>query len=86
MTVMRTVTNVGPEKSVYSVTINQPAGYKVEIVPTVLSFNAVGEKLSFEVTVEADRVAEENAYAFGSYVWSDGTHRVMSPLAVSTAP
>lgn len=85
VTVVRTVTNVGHENSSYSVTIDQPAGYKVDIVPTVLSFDAVGEKMSFKVTVEVEIGAQKNVYAFGSYVWSDGTHRVASPLVFSTS-
>lgn len=85
LTVGRTVTNVGPGKSSYTVKINQPAGYTVEIEPNALSFNAAGEKQSFNVTVKAESSALKNEYAFGSFVWSDGTHLVTSPIAVSTA-
>lgn len=83
LTVGRTVTNVGPAKSSYTVTINQPAGYTVEIAPTALSFNAVGEKQTFDITVKAGSGAVKNVYGFGSYVWSDGTHQVTSPIALS---
>ncbi|XP_057764064.1 subtilisin-like protease SBT5.6 [Salvia miltiorrhiza] len=83
VTVGRTVTNVGPATSSYSVTINQPAGYTVEIAPTALSFNAVGEKQTFNITVKAGSGAVKNVYAFGSFVWSDGTHQVTSPIALS---
>ncbi|KAL1555928.1 subtilisin-like protease SBT5.6 [Salvia divinorum] len=84
-TVRRVVTNVGPARSTYTVTITQPPGYTVEIAPAVLRFSAVGEKQKFDITVTAGAGAVEYVYVFGSYVWSDGTHQVRSPIAVNIA-
>ncbi|KAL8468349.1 hypothetical protein ACS0TY_031538 [Phlomoides rotata] len=83
-TVMRTVTNVGAANSSYSVTINPPGGYSVQISPARLDFRAAGEKQSFNVTIQVGSSAIRNAYAFGSFSWSDGTHLVRSTIQVST--
>ncbi|XP_042005610.1 subtilisin-like protease SBT5.6 [Salvia splendens] len=85
MRVARVVTNVGPARSTYTVTINQPPGYTVKIAPAVLRFSAVGERQMFNITVTAGGGAVENVYAFGSFVWSDGIHRVRSPIAVTNS-
>lgn len=83
-TVVRTVTNVGPVNSSYTVTVNPPRGYSVRISPARLNFKAAGEKQSFNVTIEVESSATKNAYAFGSYSWRDGVHVVRSPIQVST--
>ncbi|PIN22592.1 Tripeptidyl-peptidase II [Handroanthus impetiginosus] len=85
MTVTRNVTNVGAATSSYSVTINEPSGFSVRISPTRLNFNAVGQTLSFGITVQAQSTARTNAFVFGSYTWSDGIHQVRSPIALSAA-
>lgn len=87
MTVNRTVTHVGSTRSVYMSTFMPPAGYSVEISPVVLEFSYVGEKKSFTITVklESGTGRVRNEYSFGWYMWSDGTHRVRSPLVVSSA-
>lgn len=49
MKVARVVTNVGPARSTYTVEINQPPGYTVEISPAVLRFSAVNAFYIFSV-------------------------------------
>lgn len=83
-TVMRTVTNVGAANSSYSVTVNPPRGYSVRLSPARLYFGAAGEKQSFNITIQVESSATKNAYAFGSYSWSDGIHLVRSTIQVST--
>ncbi|KAI8000960.1 Subtilisin-like protease SBT5.6 [Camellia lanceoleosa] len=89
ITVKRTVTNVGASKSVYSLTFKPPIGFSVEISPTILSFSEVGEKRNFFITVKEESrpktKPKAGEYAFGWYMWSDGIHRVRSPIAVSSA-
>ncbi|XP_059664690.1 subtilisin-like protease SBT5.6 [Cornus florida] len=86
MTVNRTVTNVGGNGGVYTLTIEKPVGYMVEISPTILQFNHLGEKKKFTITVkEESGMNKTGEYAFGWYVWSDGIHIVKSPIAVSSA-
>ncbi|XP_031100841.1 subtilisin-like protease SBT5.6 [Ipomoea triloba] len=84
MTVKRTVTNVGNSNSTYVITVTPPPGYVVAISPTTLKFSRVGEKQSFNVTVRTKGVRNGSGFAFGSYSWSDGTHVVSSPIAVSS--
>ncbi|GFZ07154.1 hypothetical protein Acr_19g0000910 [Actinidia rufa] len=88
VTVTRTVTNVGPSKSVYNLTTKPPTGFSVKISPTVLHFSRVQEKRNFFITVEAKSgigQPKRGEYAFGWYVWSDGIHMVRSPIAVLSA-
>jgi subtilisin family serine protease len=86
VTYRRTVTNVGSSgTSVYVANVSSPDGVKVTVVPSKLEFGAVGESLSYEITFAgiADPVIITESNAFGSITWSDGTHDVTSPIAVS---
>lgn len=85
VTVNRTVTHVGCTRSVYTSMFVPPTGYSVEISPLVLEFSYAGEKKSFTVTVNTESGSTGNEYSFGWYMWSDGTHRVRSPIVVSSA-
>ncbi|KAI8001305.1 Subtilisin-like protease SBT5.6 [Camellia lanceoleosa] len=85
ITVNRTVTNVGSNRSSYNSTIIPPVGYSVEISPTTLDFSYLGEKKSFSITVKSEIGSRRDEYSFGWYMWSDGIHMVRSPIAVSSA-
>ncbi|KAI8000959.1 Subtilisin-like protease SBT5.6 [Camellia lanceoleosa] len=85
MTVNRTLTNVGSNRSSYNSTIIPPVGYSVEISPTTLDFSYLGEKKSFSITVKSEIGSRRDEYSFGWYIWSDGIHMVRSPIAVSSA-
>ncbi|CAL5411537.1 unnamed protein product [Camellia sinensis] len=85
MTVNRTVTNVGSDRSSYNSTIIPPVGYSVEISPTTLDFSYLGEKKSFSITVKSEIGSRRDEYSFGWYMWGDGIHMVRSPIAVSSA-
>ncbi|CAN0924585.1 Subtilisin-like protease SBT5.3 [Linum grandiflorum] len=78
VTVTRTAKNVGTP-GVYRVAVEAPAGIKVEVNPKVLSFSKVGEVKKYSVTLEAMGGAG-SGYLFGGITWSDGKHRVRSPL------
>ncbi|KAK1306317.1 Subtilisin-like protease [Acorus calamus] len=83
VTVWRTVTNVGPENSVYKAVIEPPPGIKMEVEPSVLTFNAKTKTQGFRVTFTSVRKVQ-GVYTFGSLTWYDGLHRVRSPIAVRT--
>ncbi|KAK1261591.1 Subtilisin-like protease [Acorus gramineus] len=83
VTVWRTVTNVGPEISVYKAVIEPPPGIKMEVEPSVLTFNAKTKTQGFRVTFTSVRKVQ-GVYTFGSLTWYDGLHRVRSPIAVRT--
>lgn len=87
-TVTRTVTNVGPAKSVYTADVVSPRGVTITVQPAVLSFNAVNEKQTFTVRVAtsaANLISGESETVFGFLTWSDKTHLVQSPIAVTRA-
>ncbi|XP_044482078.1 subtilisin-like protease SBT4.13 [Mangifera indica] len=77
----RTVTNVGLPNSTYEVHVFSNSGVRINTVPKVLSFKSLNEKKSFDVTVTSNGVAA-NTILSASVVWSDGKHRVRSPIAL----
>lgn len=81
-TVTRTVTNVGADNSTYSLKIENPPGFSVQISPNTLFFDRIGETQSFTITVEANSNST-NDFSFGWFAWSDGIHAVRSPIVLS---
>ncbi|KAL3522601.1 hypothetical protein ACH5RR_015435, partial [Cinchona calisaya] len=81
--VERTVKNVGDVPSVYYVSIKPPVGYSVEIFPTTLVFRNVGQARSFRITITKTS-RQTDAFVFGWYQWSDGTHVARSPIVASS--
>ncbi|XP_020532051.1 subtilisin-like protease SBT5.6 [Amborella trichopoda] len=88
-TVTRTVTNVGAKKALYSLSLASPNGVLVDIEPKELYFRRDGEKKSFSLTFKVGprvpRSMKNGSYSFGWYMWSDGMHKVRSPIVVSLA-
>ncbi|MED6146868.1 hypothetical protein PIB30_038621 [Stylosanthes scabra] len=80
VTVSRTLTNVGPPGT-YNVTAKLD-GSKVAVVPNSLTFTKLYEKKTFKVIVQASSVLRRYKYQFGELVWSDGKHRVRSPITI----
>ncbi|XP_058068828.1 cucumisin-like [Magnolia sinica] len=79
----RTVTNVGPPNSKYKATIKSNHRVNITVEPSVLHFKSVYEKLSFTVTVMLLGEPLDNLNILpSSLVWSDGKHRVRSPIVV----
>ncbi|KAI4299848.1 hypothetical protein L6164_033270 [Bauhinia variegata] len=81
VTVSRTVTNVG-SPSTYKVTVKAPKGILVSVEPSSLSFEKVGEKKTFKVMLQRKSVTKHGGYVFGELLWSDGKHKVRSPLVI----
>ncbi|XP_019434178.1 PREDICTED: cucumisin-like [Lupinus angustifolius] len=79
----RTVTNVGLSSSTYKAIITAPQGLKIQANPNVLSFNYLGQKQTFVLTVEG---TIETYLLSASLVWDDGKFQVRSPIAVFNAP
>ncbi|XP_021295443.1 cucumisin-like isoform X1 [Herrania umbratica] len=76
----RTVTNVGSPSSTYTATLTAPAGaLKIQVNPNVLSFTSLGQKLSFELTIEG---TTEKSIVSASLEWDDGVQKVRSPIIV----
>ncbi|TKY47081.1 Subtilisin protease SBT5.4 [Spatholobus suberectus] len=80
--VTRTVTNVG-SPGTYQVHVKAPIGVSVLVEPRSLTFNEVGEKKRFKVFLKGIEVSKAaSGYVFGGLWWSDGKHKVKSPLVV----
>ncbi|KAK4835176.1 hypothetical protein QYF36_006359 [Acer negundo] len=76
----RVVTNVGTAVSTYRASVTgAPAGLRIRLNPSVLSFTSLGQKMSFTLTVEGTIV---DPIVSTSLVWDDGVHQVRSPIVV----
>ncbi|CAN7002670.1 unnamed protein product [Brassica oleracea var. botrytis] len=82
VTVTRKLKNVG-SVGTYAANVREPHGVSVNVEPSVLKFDRVGQVKSFKMTLKPKWVAKD--YAFGGLTWSDGKHYVRSPIVVSTA-
>ncbi|KAL6901815.1 hypothetical protein ACP4OV_004691 [Aristida adscensionis] len=86
VTVKRTVTNVGANRdAVYRAAVVSPQGAHAAVWPPALAFSphrdGGGGKASYYVTVTPAKLSR-GRFDFGEIVWSDGYHRVRTPLAV----
>lgn len=80
LTITRTLTNVGPPGT-YNATAKLD-GCKITVVPNSLTFTKINEKKTFRVTIQASIVIKLYKYQFGELLWTDGKHRVRSPITV----
>ncbi|XP_022957349.1 cucumisin-like [Cucurbita moschata] len=78
----RTLTNVASSGSTYRATISAPKGLRITVNPCVLSFNRIGERKSFNLTVGG---TVSRRLVSACLVWSDGVHSVRSPITISTS-
>ncbi|KAJ0239453.1 Subtilisin-like protease 3 [Hirschfeldia incana] len=79
---IRSVTNVGRNNSVYKAVIEPPLGITLSVYPTTLVFGS-GEVLSFAVRAKTSHKVN-TGYFFGSLTWTDGVHDVRIPVSVQT--
>nr|GMC93067.1 Subtilisin-like protease SBT3.3 [Ipomoea batatas] len=83
ITVTRTVTNVGPVNSRYKPIMESPPGITISVKPETLVFNSMTKQISFTVTITTSHKYNTD-FCFGSLTWSDGVHRVRTPISVRT--
>jgi hypothetical protein len=83
VTVTRTVTNVGAVNSQYKAIIQPPQGFSIVVKPNILIFNSKMKKISFTVTISTS-YKYNTGYFSGTLTWTDGKHRVRSPISVKT--
>ncbi|XP_062087831.1 subtilisin-like protease SBT1.4 [Humulus lupulus] len=77
----RVVKNVGSEVgAVYQVTVSSPPGIEINVSPSKLVFTAESQTQAYEVTFSTS-VDYSKSAKFGSIEWTDGTHKVRSPVA-----
>ncbi|KAK8282101.1 hypothetical protein V6Z12_D08G003100, partial [Gossypium hirsutum] len=75
VTFHRTVTNVGVARSTYNATIAALSELEIKVVPQVLSFKCLTEKMSYKVTVSGKALGGRSM-ASATLIWSDDTHDV----------
>jgi len=80
ITLLRTVTNVGEVNAVYQAQIQSPPGVKVDVEPSVLSFNAANKVMTFHVKL-SPLWRLQGDYTFGSLTWQNGQKTVRIPIA-----
>ncbi|KAK7276521.1 hypothetical protein RIF29_17661 [Crotalaria pallida] len=79
--VTRTVTNVGPPGT-YVAKTHILEGFKVLVQPSSLAFKKTLEKKTFHLILQPRGVPRHGLPIFGNLSWSDGKHRVTSPIIV----
>lgn len=82
-TVTRTVTNVGGDGvAAYTVSVETPSGFNIQVTPEKLQFTKDGEKLTYQVIVSAAASLKQDV--FGALTWSNGKYKVRSPIVISS--
>nr|XP_043637900.1 subtilisin-like protease SBT4.3 [Erigeron canadensis] len=83
VTFPRTVTNVGPAQSTYTVSVTGSHGLEIIVEPNTLQFTTLYQKISFSVTVRG-RIISPLTVKSMSLLWTDSIHHVRSPVVVYT--
>ncbi|KAL6635228.1 hypothetical protein ACP70R_027899 [Stipagrostis hirtigluma subsp. patula] len=85
VTQRRVVRNVGSNvKATYTPSVTVPAGVRVMVRPSKLRFSETKKTQEYEITFLGRGVGSvTEKYTFGSIVWSDGEHKVASPIAIT---
>ncbi|KAG7597683.1 Peptidase S8/S53 domain superfamily [Arabidopsis suecica] len=82
-TVARTLTNVGGDGvAVYTVSLETPPGFNIQVTPEKLQFTKDGEKLTYQVIVSATASLKQDV--FGALTWSNAKYKVRSPIVISS--
>ncbi|KAE8733379.1 Subtilisin-like serine endopeptidase family protein, putative isoform 2 [Hibiscus syriacus] len=79
----RKVTTVGVATSTYNATIFSNSKLDIKVIRQVLSFTSLKEKKPFNVTVKG-KAPVESSIESASLTWSDGIHKVRSPIVIHT--
>ncbi|XP_041015634.1 subtilisin-like protease SBT1.4 [Juglans microcarpa x Juglans regia] len=81
----RVVTNVGSSvDAVYEVKVNAPADVRISVSPSKLVFSAGTQTQTYEISFASGvGLGYSHSAGYGSIEWSDGSHSVRSPVAVT---
>lgn len=86
VTQRRVVRNVGGNVwATYRVRITAPEGVRVTVSPGTLRFRPWRKTQEYEVTLELQENLPDK-HTFGAIEWSDGQHKVKSPIAITWPP
>lgn len=79
--VIRTVTIVDQDESVYTALVDAPSGLDVEVEPNKLQITKNSKKVTYQVTFRLTSSTKEDM--FGSITWTNGKYKVRSPFVVA---
>lgn len=82
MSVYRMMKNVHDGEWCYTASLEQPEGAILGVVPNKLKFRRAGEKKRFRIDV-VPRKPSSGKFVFGSITWTDGIHKVRSPIGLN---
>ncbi|ESR37507.1 hypothetical protein CICLE_v10030373mg [Citrus x clementina] len=82
LSIHRTVTYYGEGPTVYVGHVNNPTGVNVSVSSAELKFTKTGEKMSFRVDFMPFKKIG-GSFVFGDLTWSNGIHRVRSPIGLN---
>lgn len=82
LSVYRTVTYYGEGPIVYVAHVDYPAGVRITVTPSKLGFTKTGEKMTYRVDFVPYKQSN-GTYVFGALTWSNGVHRVRSPISLN---
>ncbi|KAI3923725.1 hypothetical protein MKW98_011355 [Papaver atlanticum] len=82
VSVLRTATYYGNGPTVFKAAFKNPPGVRVVVEPHELKFQKSGEKMSFRVHFMPYKTSN-GSFVFGSMTWSNGIHKVRSPIGVN---
>ena len=83
--ITRVVTNVGEATSTYTVEVVEPAGTKIGVDPTTLSFTELNQKISYTITifpVERSPLLTAKGFSQGYLGWLSDKYSVRSQISV----
>ncbi|GKA91115.1 subtilisin-like protease [Tanacetum coccineum] len=78
----RTVTNVGDANSSYTLKIYTPPNIAISVSPSTLTFSAVNQMLSYEVTFTPIGSGPVTQFSEGALLWNSAKHSVRSPISI----
>ncbi|TVU32628.1 hypothetical protein EJB05_24368, partial [Eragrostis curvula] len=84
VTVLRTVTNVGPMDATYRAVVEAPAGVEMSVEPSVIVFNGGSKKATFKLMIKAKQWVQ-GGYTFGSLTWLDVALLLLVPASADNA-
>eukprot|EP00246_Nothoceros_aenigmaticus_P016597 TRINITY_DN7694_c0_g1_i1.p1 TRINITY_DN7694_c0_g1~~TRINITY_DN7694_c0_g1_i1.p1 ORF type:complete len:538 (+),score=58.11 TRINITY_DN7694_c0_g1_i1:231-1616(+) len=83
VSIVRTVTNLGPSPNVYTAIVQAPRGLRIAVSPSELAFKQLNEKQTFTLGISVLSWSPVGSWLFGSLTWTDGTRSVRSPISIN---
>ena len=86
VSIPRTVTNVGRPRERYTLSVDEPPGVTIQVIPDTLQFTKSRQNLTYTVVIvelNIDPRLRSSEKVEGHLTWVSAHHRVRSPIAIS---